>query len=332
MQTTDIDDLIIRYLSNDITPEEWQELRGWIDQNEGNRATMRHMEEIWFSTVTPKELSRFDKDKAFERFLQRTRSESKNRQPRRLWWARWAVGVAAVVAVVMVGFLSYQGGRHGLQSRMTQVVVVAPMGSRTQTTLPDGTRVWLNAGSRIVYPQSFGINSREVEIEGEGYFTVAHDAEKPFVLSSRSGRVKVLGTKFNLRDYADDSCLTVSLDEGSVLFSDAARPGHFWTMKPGQRITLNKSTGKIQLRSDQPSERAWTSGHFVLGGESLAEIALRLQRQYNVKIEFANASLRRLHFQGEFGGLDTSINDVLQALAATNKVRYKWEGNKIVLF
>lgn len=327
----DIYDLTIRYLSDEISPGEWQKLKSWIDLSDEHRKAIRDVEEVWFSAIEPDELKRFDKEAAFQNFVQQTQIARRPAALRR----RIVRSVACAAAVALffgVGYVAYQEGSKGIQSKMTGIAVEAPMGSRTQTTLPDGTRVWLNAGSTLAYDQAFGINSREVSLKGEGYFVVTHDAAKPFVVSSGGGRVKVLGTKFNFRDYPSDSCLTVDLDEGSVMLTDIVHPGHKWKMKPGQHVSLNKTTGHISLAVGQTKGDAWTSGRFILGGESMAEIAVRLQRQYNVKMVFANPDLRQLHFHGEFGSQDATLDDVLEALAATNKIRYKKEGGRVVFY
>ena len=327
----DIYDLTIRYLSDEISQEEWQKLKSWIDLSDEHRKAIRDVEEVWFSAIEPDELKRFDKEAAYQNFIQQTRLSHRPAVIRR--WIVTSVACAASVALLLgVGYVAYQQGRNGLQSEMTDIAIEAPLGSRTQTTLPDGTRVWLNAGSTLSYDQAFGISSREVSLRGEGYFVVTHNAAKPFVVSSRGGRVKVLGTKFNFRDYPADSCLSVDLDEGCVMLTDKAHPGHNWKMKPGQQVTLNKTTGRISLAVGQAKGDAWTSGRFILGGESMAEIAARLQRQYNVKMVFANPALRQLHFHGEFGSQDATLDDVLQALAATNKIRYKKEGSRVVFY
>ena len=326
----DIYDLTVHYLSDEISPEEWQKLKSWIDLSDEHRKVIRDVEEVWFSAVEPDELKRFDKEAAYRQFLKQTGIQRRPAVVHYLWR-----GVACVAVVAMffgMGYVAYQLGCNGIQSEMTDIAIEAPLGSRAQTTLPDGTRVWLNAGSTLAYDQAFGISSREVTLKGEGYFMVTHDAAKPFVVSSGGGRVKVLGTKFNFRDFPTDSCLTVDLDEGSVMLTDKTHPRHKWKMKAGQHVTLNKRTGQISLAVGQAKGDAWTSGRFILGGESMAEIVERLQRQYNVKIVFANPDLRKLHFHGEFGSQDATLDDVLEALAATNKIRYKKEGGRVVFY
>lgn len=326
----DIYDLVIRNLTDDITSEDRQKLKAWTDLSAEHRKAVLDLEEIWFSAIEPDELKRFDKDEAFQLFLKQTGIQHRSAM---VQYVRRGVACAAVVAMFFgMGYVAYQLGRNGIQSEMTDIAIEAPLGSRTQTTLPDGTRVWLNAGSTLSYDQAFGISSREVTLKGEGYFMVTHDATKPFIVASENARVKVLGTKFNFRDYPTDSSLVVDLDEGSVMLSDNRHPDHAWKMRPGQHVTLNKLTGKMMLAIEQGNSRAWTSGKIVLSGEPMSEIANRLQRQYNVKIVFANPSLRQLRFHGEFGSLDSSIDDVLQTLAATNKIRYKRDGRCVVLY
>lgn len=294
---------------------------------------MGHIEEeIWFSSVSKEELSKYDKDAAFAAFQNRVaEAESQPRAvTRRLGWLKYAAAVAAVVAV---GFFSYRGGQSQLETAMGDIVVEAPQGSRTQMTLPDGTKVWLNAGSKISYSQSFGLVNRLVLLAGEGYFEVAHNEELSFSVESENVRVKVLGTKFNFRDYPSDAEATVSLAEGSVAMNSQQHPADEQLLKPGQRATVDKQTGKIRVEEYEVANATqWTSGKLIFDGEPLQEIVKTLERSYNVKITIADNRLLTLRFYGDFLRQEQTLSEVLDALAATGKIKYNIKGKDVTLY
>ena len=288
--------------------------------------------EIWFSSVDEKELSKYDKDAAFVAFQQRV-SEHKQQAPQRGW--RWMMYAAAISALlVIVSYLSYSGGQTLLEAQMSDIVIEAPQGSRTKMNLPDGTIVWLNAGSKISYKQSYGINYRLVKLVGEGYFEVAHNEKLPFCVSSNDLRVSVLGTKFNFRDYPSDLEAIVSLAEGKVALDDLSHPDkESIYLTPNQRAIMNKQTGKISVEEYTVSNSIqWTNGNLIFDGEPLKDIVKDLERSYNVKIAIANDNLLTLQFYGDFVRQEQSLSEVLDALSATGKIRYKKKGQNITLF
>ena len=124
---------------------------------------------------------------------------------------------AAIIAVILaVGCFSYWQGGVNVKDTFADISVEAPLGSRTKLYLPDGTLVWLNAGSRMTYSQGFGVDNRMIELEGEGYFEVRRNEKLPFFVKTKDLQLQVLGTKFNFRDYPEDHEVVVSLLEGKV--------------------------------------------------------------------------------------------------------------------
>lgn len=289
-------------------------------------------EEIWFSSVSEAELAKYDKDAAFAAFRQRVADAQfhPKESKRRLGWLGYA---AAVVAVIAVGFFSYKGGQSQLEASLGEIVVEAPQGSRSEMVLPDGTKVWLNAGSKISYSQTFGYTVRLVRLEGEGYFEVAHNEQLPFSVESGNVRVKVLGTKFNVRDYPTDAEASVSLAEGSVSMSSMRMASTERVLTPGQRATVNKETGRIRVDDYEVANAIqWTNGILVFDGESLRDIVNDLERCYNVRIIVKTPSLYNLHFYGTFIRQEQSLREVLDALAATGKIRFDQKDQEITLY
>ena len=289
-------------------------------------------QELWFSAVSPEELAKYDKEKAFALFQQRVAESKKQPKARqaRLGWLRYA---AVVVALVAVGYFSFKGGQSHVESALGDIVVEAPQGSRTQMALPDGTKVWLNAGSKISYSQGFSIVNRLVMLVGEGYFEVARNEQLPFRVVSEDLQVSVLGTKFNFRDYPTDTEATVALLEGKVQLANMKQPGEPVVLDPNQRAVLDKQSGSISVADyETDNARQWTKGNLLYEGETLAEIVKDLSRSYNVEITVADASLYRLRFHGEFIRQEQTLREVLDALSATGKIRYEMNGRNVRIY
>lgn len=132
-----------------------------------------------------------------------------------------------VVIVFFCGTIAFQSGKRVLQNQLTQITVEAPYGSKTKLYLPDGTLVWLNAGSKMSYAQDFGINERSLNLSGEAYFEVTRNEEIPFKVHTEELDVKVLGTKFNFRNYKDDLEAKVCLLEGKVALNTRQKRPYF---------------------------------------------------------------------------------------------------------
>ena len=297
-----------------------------IDNKEYNE------EEIWFSSVSKESLAKYDKDAAYAAFKKRVAEAGTKQKAKsfRLGWIKYAAAV--LLMVVTVGYLSYKGGQNEIQSSFGDIVIATPQGSRTQLSLPDGSKVWLNAGSSISYSQGFGYIDRLVNLVGEGYFEVAHNEKLPLSVVSENVCVKVLGTKFNFRDYPTDAEAIVSLTEGSVAMCSKKNPDEGQLLKPGQRATVDKESGKIRVEAyEVANSMKWTNGRLLFDGEPLPDIVKTLERSYNVKITIADCNLRKLRFYGDFIRQEQTLVEVLDALESTGKLRYERNGKNVIL-
>lgn len=290
-----------------------------------------YTEELWFSSVSEEELAKYDKEAAFAAFQKRVKEAgSQPKAKHRLGWLKYA---AAVAAIVSVGYFSFRGGQSNVESSFGDIVITTPQGSRTQLALPDGSKVWLNAGSTISYSQGFGHTTRLIRLIGEGYFEVAHDERLSFSVESDNMRVKVLGTKFNFRDYPTDAEATVSLAEGSVAMNSQKLPADDRLLKPGQRATVDKRTGLIHVENYEVANAPqWTNGKLIFDGQPLPEIVKTLERSYNVKITIQDKNLLVLRFYGDFLRQEQTLSEVLDALARTGKIRYEQKGKNVTLY
>lgn len=206
--------------------------------------------------------------------------------------------------------------------------LVVPRGKRTSLTLSDGTKLWLNSGSRAIFPVLFAKEKREIFIEGEAYFDVAHDASKPFYVVTNNFQIKVLGTKFNVSTYPDDRSTSVVLVEGSI---QAKIDSKNLTIKPNQLITYEKKTGKVELNeADVLHYISWKDGWLYCEKETLETIATKLSRYYNVKIDFKDAETKKITLTGKLD-LKTECSEIFTAISSTAPISFEAQDNSIII-
>jgi ferric-dicitrate binding protein FerR (iron transport regulator) len=204
-----------------------------------------------------------------------------------------------------------------------------PRGSKVvDMTLSDGSHVWLNAGSSVKYPVAFVGNERKIEITGEAYFEVTHDAKKPFIVSKGETSVTVLGTHFNVNAYDDEDAVKVTLLEGSVKVGASDKTV---TIKPGEQAQVNggNAIGLVVNRGvDVDEVMAWKNGKFSFKGQDLELIMRAVARWYDVDIVYENKVDDKFYADIP---RDTKASDVLKALELTGKVHFRIEGTKITV-
>jgi hypothetical protein len=169
--------------------------------------------------------------------------------------------------------------------------LVIPYGNRSKINLSDGTTVWLNAGSRLIYPSKFVDKTREIYLVGEAFFDVAENDEKPFIVKTSNLSVKVLGTQFNISAYPEDNSIQTVLTKGSVeiLKADAELFEKGVFLKPGQMAYWNKKSNETKiLNVDVNHYTLWTEGIFSFSNTDLNRIVKKLERYYNIRFNYAD--------------------------------------------
>ena len=221
-----------------------------------------------------------------------------------------------VVTKTEDGQLVYHLENEGLNSEIAYNSIATPRGGQFAVVLPDGSRVWLNADSKLKYPTSFKGDSRTVELIGEGYFEVERDEKRPFRIKSKDQVVTVLGTKFNINSYEDESFMRTTLLEGSVQVEKGQQS---LILKPGEQARVKESIQVAKVNTLH--SMAWKNGDFIFRNESIRDIMRQVSRWYDVEIEYqgGNESLR-------FGGIVSRAKDlsaVLTMLEKTGQVKFE---------
>jgi len=220
-----------------------------------------------------------------------------------------------------------QGGSAAINYQLS-----TPKGGTYRVTLPDGTRVWLNAASALRYPAQFTGNTREVELDGEGYFEVAKDAHRPFLVKSNGQVVRVLGTVFNINAYPDEAQVMTTLVEGAVAVGSNTAVARaslaFVTLKPGQQAAFKG--GHIQVITVDASDYvAWKDGRFVFYNEPLPLVIKKLERWYDVSFEHQELAAG-IEFWGSLSR-NVMLSEILEVIELNTPLTFERKGRRIIV-
>lgn len=218
--------------------------------------------------------------------------------------------------------------RETLPAENLYNIIETPKGGRYQIRLPDGTNVWLNAASKLTYPSSFsGLQTRNVELNGEAYFEVAKDKEHPFIVKTVKQEVVVLGTHFNLSSYEDEPTVKTTLLEGSIIVKGTN--GSDKILKPGQQSTLTTNNLKVENINNEQLTVAWKEDQFVFDSDDIRYIMRMIARWYDVEVEY-QGEIPENKFGGSISKFE-NVSEVLKSLESTGRVKFRIEGRRIIV-
>jgi transmembrane sensor len=326
--------LLGRKMANELLPEEEMELERLLQQYPDASYAKEVLLQSWKDKQ--KDFASADIEAALQRNKQRLLEVQIEEAPapRRNNIFRLAIRFGSVAAAAVLLFLggrmwiSRESDSKPVQPALQQLVTKT--GSRTYIKLPDGTSVWLNAGSKLDYPEQFHGSNREVVLEGEAYFEVVKDAVHPFIVKTTACSIRVLGTSFNIRFYPVEEMATTSLVTGSVEVVIAEKVVRLqpneklsvpWTLPANLATTATKAAPKTPsikigtltpVRDDIMAETAWKDNKLAFKRLPLSEVAQRMERWYGAEIRFKNARKKNLSFSAVFE--KESLTEALQYL------------------
>ena len=365
--TNQIEDKIVSVLSGQASQEEATEVRRWLAENETNRRLYDRYFNIWSASNAIGRVDDYQPDTAWT--LLNKRMEMQRRPMLSGWSWKKAMMVAAVLGIVFLGGMSvnlFGGKAADEQDVLTYTEYTSPYGSKSKVKLPDGSLVWLNAGSTLRYSSDFNMKHREVYLEGEGYFDVKRNQQTPFWVQTSTITIKVLGTTFDVKAYPDESFVETIVERGAVqLINPLSDSQETTILYAGQKAVVVKGNqpeneepagetppaqeikpngggsgvkplsyipiADVKINSNVKTEAytSWKDTRWVIESEKLATFAVKLERRYNVRFVFADEELKEYVFSGKFE--DETLEQLLEALKLSAPVLYKVKQNTVQL-
>lgn len=320
------EEILKKYLEGECSEAEFIQVNHWMKESKENARQLFLMEETYQIGKRNPSTEKKQTEQAEVRLYKRLRQET-NAQQRVLKMRHW-MRYAAIITVVL---LTGTGVGYWIQKPAPPEMLVASASNDVRTViLPDGTKVWLNHSATLTYPRQFAGNERSVHLEGEAYFEVTKNRQKPFIVESEAMRVRVLGTTFNFKSSHDCRLAEASLIEGEIEVKGKNEEGMI-VLVPGQKAELNKSTRRLQVKQvDARMDAVWHNGLIPFEQADIFAIAKTLERFYGVKIILSPDIQSSKTYSGVIKRKD-NIESVLRSLHNSIPIRYKIEGNNIFI-
>ena len=312
------DNLIAIYFGGNASQDEILKLEAWIKESVENKKYFMQCKNIWEASV---ELP-ISTDKALTKVLKQINHEHKS-----LTFWQFIQRVAAILFIpLLISMLwMYSGKNFQLSdSDITYNKVVAAFGTFSLIELPDGSKVWLNSGSSLRYPDKFNNSNRSVFLIGEAYFEVHSDETAPFLVNTPYFTVKATGTKFSVRAEKNFRIPSVTLVEGKVAVrkpNSGKRDGLITFLQPNQHMTYDTLTSRITIDTEDTYKHvSWKDGKLVFRNDNISEVARRISLQYNVDVEIKGHEIKHYRYRATFE--NEPLGELLRLLKISSPIDY----------
>ncbi|MGQ8338937.1 FecR family protein [Sunxiuqinia sp. A32] len=323
---------ISRHLAGEGDQNQEIELNEWKSSDNRNQKVFIGISEVW--NHKPQYTS--ENQKIYDKFQHRVNRYKRSLKNRGLLYYAFRIAAVLILALsISVVVRSYLSVKNN--SELVYQEISVPKGNRSSLVLPDGTKVWVSNNSTIKYPSLFSKDAREIYLTGEAYFEVTHNEKKPFVVNIGENRIKVLGTKFSVSAYPEDTEVKTELLSGKIqfdVFDSSVNNFKSFVVKAGQSLAFNKKT-RIVSESEIKDDfyDYWQKGIYTFKNESLESLAAKIQRIYNVEVVFEQDYLRTKRYSGSFS-VNDNIFTFIEAIKQTSvePLNYNFSGNKLYLY
>ena len=309
------------------TPEVARVVAQWFATDEGSaylaECMERDTEHIKFGLEDLYVDHKIDSDKILARILQ-------NIHRKRIRRILFRVAAVLFPVAVLLGLFFQVESRIDLLGDSGYEEIYVPKGDRVQMIFQDGTRVYINSDSRLKYPKKFGLNTREVYLQGEAYFVVSKNKRRPFIVNLDGPAIHVLGTSFDVCDYEEDGKMFTTLEEG-VVEMEKADNSEQMRMAPGEQVCLVEGGRMRKYEVETALFTSWRSGRLVFKNMSLEDLMRNITRWYDVEVKFERESLKKVVFTGDMKKYE-DLSDVLEFIELTSETHFLIEGNKIIVY
>lgn len=350
--------LLAKKITGEATIEELDQLSALISENYERGALVERMQQIWNSTPPPSIPKYHSKAEDAYLSLINKIAVSEEEEPESLKkevgfsLKRWLYAAAIMLFVGFSGMLYLNQDKATDNQKQKAVAgnkISIDPGSKTRVLLPDGSQVWVNSGTQIIYQNDFNGKTREIELKGEAYFDVVKDAERPFIVHTSGIDIKVLGTAFNVKAYPTDPTIEATLLHGSIEVINNKRPNDaHLILKPHEKLVYQKELEappmvatsnsdfavnikplKTNLVDSELVETAWVYNKLAFEDESLRQVADKMERWYDIEITIESEKLENVRISGSF--VNESLEEAMKELQFLMPLAYTIKKDKVVI-
>lgn len=322
--------IITKFLQRETSDQELEILKKWLEEDENNLLQFEGINDTFQSLVTVTKFNADKSDQAWKKLSDRIDNEKKSTiisfQPQ----FSFLLKIAASIALVSGSYFILKNVLNREENTLhKQTLVQNSKGNKTSLLLPDSSVVFLNANSTLEYSDDFGKNSREVKLQGEGFFDV-RKGKHDFIVNTDNLSIQVKGTKFNVSSTDPDGTEKTTLEEGHVILQVKGKE-KLYNMKPGDQIMFNAQSKKVVLKKVNPSLfSAWKEDFLHFENTLLSDIVLKLENRYKVNITIDSALAHKewitMTIENE------SIEEVLELIKLSSSLQYKIKDKQITIY
>ncbi len=357
----DQEEIILRYLNDELNAREMSELESKLQDDSAFRELFNEYRSVWFHSDTGNNVKQDVVERAFNRFQTNIQLKSPTRRLLNLNpFIRVTLKIAAAIFFGILLITSFLYGYQKINEAKTPVSIteaIVPMGSISKMVLSDGTQITLNAGSKIKFNSGFGKKNRDIFLSGEAFFKVKRFEKLPFIVHAENMEIKALGTEFNVTAYPDENKVEALLIEGKISVQAIIKDERSSViLEPNQRIIYQKDGENLVLEKNKkhkPNELnssssqsgkkqriteieksfnpealvSWKEDNWLINNEKLKDLAIKLERKYDVKIIFTEEALMNFRFSGTLR--NETLEQVLEVIKLTSPVLYEVNGKSV---
>lgn len=348
-----------KYFHSVLDPEEFSVLEAYLKSRKNKKEISSLMKPCWKETMEGPFEGSHSNPALFEQIKKAIKPDRLHRTQHKLKVYTWGLRAAAVLLLALISSsIFYMHRKQDLLSQQWHSVTT-PLGAKTKITLPDSSTIWLNAGSSLKYSNEFGRKNREVHLSGEAFFDVFHEPALLFQVKTSELTIKSYGTAFNVKSYPEEGTIETTLIEGSIGITrssiESAKKDEV-ILEPNQRVVYYRKTKAIETEQadskmelppspaiSEPGEHkttyliskgidareftSWKDGTIFISSETLVDLAVKLERKYNVKIYFESEALKNLRFTGSLE--NETVEQVIHAIGISAQIDYEIEEREI---
>jgi transmembrane sensor len=360
----DIKELLRKYKEKTCTFEEFARLKSYFSSRNHESLIKENFSQELVEFVPPRH---GESDPDFKQIFEKIQSNitqyvpddkeilaEKNRKP----VIQQILKIVAIIIPVFLlgGILSYYIlGDRQKPEKITYTEITAPFGARTEIVLPDGSTVWLNAGSKIKYMNVFNKDNREIQLHGEAYFKVAKNADLPFDVKTGDLSIQAVGTEFNVKSYDDEDIIETTLVEGKIAIHQGRKQKGSIYLQPHQQALYLKNNENLTVREIKRLKEAkpevltsrkgiiyiaekidpipivaWKENRLILKGEVLSDLVIKLERKYDVKFMIESEKLKQFRFSGTLE--NETLTQVLDVIKLSAPLGYELQGKTVLIY
>ncbi|UCS92027.1 FecR domain-containing protein [Echinicola marina] len=332
----DIEILLIRFFQGSASASEKKAVHEWLKKDHRNQYEFEKLQSFWEDDIEDHKLINHEdqKSKIWEKYLRDAPNESTKRwNIRRISYGL----VASLVTILVLSLIFFSKQEVVVQpTSVAMVDKMNPLGQKSQFQLPDGSKVWLNADSKISFPENFSDSSRLVNLEGEAFFEIVTDKTRPFTVKTNEFDIQVLGTAFNVHAFKEEGQSSVALLEGSVkVINQNEGQDKELFLSPGKGLTYIKSLDAFREFSREKDPNTfnkaiyWKNGELIFNGVDLSGFVKEISRWYGVSVDIHGVPNQTWHLKGTFK--NEYLSNILDAVSYNKGFQYELKDKKLII-